>query len=140
MPLQVFEVYPTSGQEYPKELPRSQVLQAFYRLCDGGFFDDCRWFRLSQLAEQTARWIDLLKDYDERGNILMPERHLVFAEDSGGAPIVWDAITDRVASFWRKGGDWEPIAESMEQFLAQMFNPGSDHPMWFEALKQLNEV
>lgn len=139
-PLIIFEVDPASGQEFPKELPYSQLLDEFYRFCDGGYFKDYRWFPIAELAAKTARWQELLTDYDDRGNILIRGRHLVFAEDSGGGPIVWDAATDRVASFWWKGGDWEPIAESMEQFLAQLFNPSLDQPMWFEALKQLREA
>lgn len=51
----------------------------------------------------------------------MPGRHLVFAEDAGGCPIILDSEGGSVSSFFFKGGDWEPIAPSMEKFLQDLF-------------------
>ncbi|MBO0793285.1 MAG: SMI1/KNR4 family protein, partial [Ktedonobacteraceae bacterium] len=66
----------------------------------------------------------LLADWDQRGDVLLPEQHVVLAEDAGGCPVVWDAATDQVRVFQYDGGDWEPpLASSVDAFLTDLFNP-----------------
>lgn len=117
-------IYPPSFDHWPSHLPTCQALQDFYRLCDGGYFNWFRWVSLSQLVEQNRKWFQLLSDWDTRGDVLLPERHVVLAEDGGGCPVVWDAATDQVRAFQFDGGDWEPpLAPSVEAFLTDLFNP-----------------
>jgi hypothetical protein len=52
---------------------------------------------------------------------MLPGRHVVLATDSGGAPVVWDAEADRLASFFWKGGDWEPYNLGFEAFMEALF-------------------
>jgi hypothetical protein len=74
---------------------------------------------------------------------LVPGRHVVVATDSGGAPVIWDAEADLLASFYFKGGDWEPYNVCFEEFMeALFFHPDkvAAGDLWVEALRQLAEV
>ena len=63
-------------------------------------------------------------NWDARGDVLDPARHVMIAQDAGGCPVVWDASTDEVRTFQVDGGDWEPpLARSVEAFLTKLFNP-----------------
>src|SRR5215469_11197216 len=73
---------PASGA-WPAPLPVCQALTDFYQICDGGHFHWFEWPALSQLALLNHSWVRLLRAYDERGDVLDPERHLVIALDSG---------------------------------------------------------
>jgi hypothetical protein len=65
-----------------------------------------------------------MRDWDARGDVLNPVRHVVIAQDAGGCPVVWNARTDEVRTFQVDGGDWEPpLANSLEVFLTDLFNP-----------------
>lgn len=119
-------LHPPSHDRWPAHLPTCQALQDFYRLCDGGSLEWFEWFPLSRLSERNRYWVELLRDYywDGRGDVLLPERHVVLALDAGGCPLVWDETTDEVRTFQWDGGDWEsPLANSMEAFLTKLFNP-----------------
>lgn len=135
-------IYPPSCDQWPSHLPTCQALQDFYRLCDGGYFDWFGWCHLSQLGEQNGKWFQLLSDWDQRGDVLLPERHVVLAEDGGGCPIIWDAVTDQVRAFQWDGGDWEPpLASSVEAFLTDLFNPEGEKEQqdwWYQFLSWLD--
>jgi hypothetical protein len=140
-PLQVYRVAPASGQEWPHELPVSVTLMEFYARCDGGYIADYQWSSLSELPDVNRFWIEALAGYYLDGSgPLIPRRHLVFAIDSGGAPTIWDCVTDHVAAFWFKGGDWEPTGQTMEEFLTALFSPADSSDLWFQALQQLSEA
>jgi hypothetical protein len=120
-----------------------QALQEFYGLCDGGSLEWFHWFPLSQLAERNREWGQSMREWDARGAALDSARHVVFAQDAGGCPVVWDARTDEVRAFQVDGGDWEtPLASTMEAFLTRLFNPvmgekGSDES-WYLFLNWLD--
>jgi hypothetical protein len=136
-PLAANAVTPPSGSNWPDGLPVSQALRSFYGLCDGGTFGNCAFnvCGIGELASWTTKGIELLRDYDSRGDILLPGRHLVFGTDAEGAPLIWDAVTDHVATFFWKGGDWEPIADSAEAFLHGLFNPDpEEEPDWAQSV------
>ena len=117
----------------------------FYRLCDGGPLSlQYNWCSLSELEAETATWCESLHNYHDDGQpVLIPGRHVVLAIDSGGAPVIWDADSDRLASFFFKGGDWEPYNMGFEEFMeALFFDPErvAAEGMWSEALEQLAEM
>jgi len=115
---------PPARDRWPDYLPTCQALHDFYRLCDGGSLEWFQWFPVSQLAARNRQWVDSLRAWDARGDVLDAARHVVFAEDAGGCPVVWDARTDEVRTFQTDGGDWEPpLAHSLEVFLTQLLNP-----------------
>lgn len=128
-----------SFEHWPSHLSGCQALQDFYCLCDGGNFNWFCWASLSQLVEQNQKWCELLSDWDARGDVLLPERHVVLAEDEGGCPVVWDAITNQVRAFQFDGGDWEPpLALSVEAFLVDLFNPQEPQGWWYLFLCRLD--
>ncbi|WP_244422646.1 SMI1/KNR4 family protein [Ktedonobacter racemifer] len=130
-----------SSDPWPSSLPVCQALKDFYQICDGGCFHWFTWPPLSQLVPLNSSWFRLLSAYDERGDVLLPERHVVLALDSGGAPVIWDVSTNQVAAFFPKGGDWEPpLASSIEAFLATLFNPKDDGDWWGLFLQQLDTI
>jgi hypothetical protein len=115
---------PPARDRWPSHLPTCQALEDFYRLCDGGSLHWFQWYPLSQLAERNQYWLQYLHDWDARGDVLDPAHQVVFAEDAGGCPLVWDARSDEVRAFQIDGGDWEPpLASSIEVFLTTLFNP-----------------
>ena len=99
LPLLLNDITPPRGVDWTNGLPASETLRRFYALCDGGHFGNCAYhlFGVGELAGKTARWVEMLRDYDARGDVLIAGRHLVFGEDAAGAPLVWDSATDRVA-------------------------------------------
>jgi hypothetical protein len=144
-PMVVFEALPPNYTDWPNQLPVAPTLIDFYRRSDGGYFNHYHWFRLTSLIQKTHDWINLLTSSDEDRSVLNPQRHVVFATDSAGAPVIWDSHADHVASYWFKSGYWEPLASSMEQFLEKLFNPDDETSvneslLWTEALVQLDQL
>lgn len=125
--------------EWPPALPVAPSLRQFYEICGGGEFGPMmRFIPASQLAERTQSWIETLRNYDHRGDILVPARHLVFANDADGTPWILDASTGEVASFYWKGGDWEePRFRSHDEFMEHIFVPEKDDPDWAAALEAI---
>jgi hypothetical protein len=126
-------LHPPSLDSWPSHLPTCQALHDFYRLCDGGSLAWFNWFPLSQLAERNRYWVQSMREWDARGDVLDSARQVVIAEDAGGCPVVWDALTDEVKAFQVDGGDWEsPLAGSMEAFLTKLLNPvkGENSPSY----------
>jgi len=138
-PYVVYDVHPSSHGAWPPALPPSRSLQSFYALCNGGDFGPMVHFApLERLQEETDRWIDVLKDYDARGDILSSDRHVVFANDADGTPWILDAPTDRVASFYWKGGDWqEPRFPSFDAFMSDLFTSRLDDGSWATVVERV---
>lgn len=107
-----------SIQTWPSDVLAPLEMHDFYSICNGGFLLDYSWQPLDRIRTFTDYWIDLVGK-----NVLLRERHTAFATDSGGAPLVGDAATNQVATYWWKGGSWELLADSMEEFLTRLFNP-----------------
>lgn len=128
--------------EWPAALPFVDSLHRFYTVCGGGEFGPMiRFVTASRLAEQTESWTRTLRDYDARGDILFPGRHIVFANDADGTPWIVDASSGRVASFYWKGGDWEePQFTSHDEFMNYVFRPGEDYPDWMAALEVILQI
>lgn len=121
-----------SAAPWPTHLPTCQALQDFYHLCDGGYFNWFNCFPLARLSRENNYWFKLLNDWDERGDVLLPNQHVVLALDGGGCPVVWNARTDEVRAFQFDGGDWEPpLASSLENFLINLFNPPQQKEDWW---------
>ena len=114
-----------------------QGLQEFYGICGRAEIGPMiRFIPLEDLAEETARWINMLRDYDARGNILHVGRHIVFANDADGTPWIWNSASGREASFYWKGGDWEePSFSSFDDFMEYILSPRDDDPSWAKALQ-----
>jgi hypothetical protein len=89
---------------------------------------------IDEAVAATRQWVADLTDYDARGAVLDSDRHLVFAIDSGGCPVVWDSHTDLVSSFFFKGGDWEPTGLTMEQYLQGALVTPAATDDWLEFL------
>ena len=142
-PLTVFEIPPPAGGGWPPGVPSCPALRDFYGLCDGGNLSlQYTFLPLAGVAPETDRWRAELPKLEGDGNDwwLEPGRHAVFGTDSGGALLVWDAAGDRVSTLYWRGGDWEPLGLSFEQFLeALFFDPArvQADDMWAEALTQL---
>ena len=138
-PLLVYQVAPATGQIWPQALPSNTTITDFYALCDGGNIGQYHWYRTSDLPSVNEHWMKHLAHYYPDGSSpIVKGRHLIFAIDSGGAPLIWDSLNDTVATFWFKGGDWEPTGLNMDEFLSALFSlqPEVD-TLWFEALQQL---
>jgi hypothetical protein len=142
-PLLVFRLAPPAGGQWPAGLPCCPALRDFYAGCDGGILDQFDWHAQADLERETDRWREMLHDYHGDGqDILASGKHVLFATDSAGAPVIWDATDNSVASFYSKGGGWEPFGRDFEGFLADLFDaarfqrPGD---LWAQALAQLPE-
>jgi len=135
-PFWVWTVKPPVPFEWPVLLPPAPTLRRFYELCGGGEFGPMiRFVPAGKLHAVTVSWIDTLRDYDERGDILIPGRHIVFANDADGTPWILDTTTGEVASFYWKGGDWEePRFGSHDEFMEHIFAPELDDAHWASAL------
>ncbi|TWU22952.1 hypothetical protein Pla52o_24850 [Novipirellula galeiformis] len=148
-PLLVFHANPPANEPWPSDLPASPAIRDLFAICDGGFFGDFNWFGLSpQLPErerltlQNAYWHEQLSGYYPDGTSpLTSGQHLILGNDASGSPLIWDQINDRVSTFYFKGGDWEPIESSFEEFMVGLFFPETveENDFWHEALSQLKE-
>jgi hypothetical protein len=146
-PLLVFTANPPVVTPWPQDLPASSAIHELFALCDGGFFADYNWLGLStelpeceQLTLQNIYWHKHLTNYYPDGTSpLELGQHLIFGNDASGAPLIWDRNSDRVSTFFFKGGDWEPIAKTFEEFMTALFFPKTidENDMWHEALVQL---
>jgi hypothetical protein len=137
-PLLIYEVNPPSSTKWPDSLPSSPAIREFYEFCNGGFIESYNWFRIEDVADETTRWVNALVNYygDGKG-VIVRGRHIVVAEDSAGAPLVWDSKTDLMATFWFKGGGWEPANQNFERFVEHLFSPTNETDLWYQALEQL---
>jgi hypothetical protein len=113
-----------------------QNIFSFYSLCGGGDFGPMiRFLAIEAIAQETSRWISSLREYDARGDVLFPGRHVVFANDADGTPFIWDARSGEVASFYWKGGDWEePRFPSHDAFMEHIFASYAEVPEWERVL------
>lgn len=148
-PLLVFTANPPVNYPWPEHLPASPGIHELFSICDGGFFADYNWLGLSaQLPErerltlQNAYWHEHLAGYYPDGTSPLSDgQHLILGNDASGSPLIWDRNTDRVSTFFFKGGDWEPLESTLEEFMTGLFSPTTieENDMWHEALAQLNE-
>jgi hypothetical protein len=149
-PLNVFNLAPASGNSWPSNVPSCKGLRDFYDLCDGGPLSiQFNWLPLAAVEAKTAQWRDMLHDYHGDGQpILSSERHVVLAHDAGGAPLIWDTIEDSLATFFWKGGGWEPFGLGFEEFMSALFFAPEQvragdlerGDLWTDALKQLETI
>ncbi len=148
-PLLVFTANPPVNVPWPQDLPASKPIIELFQLCDGGFFADYNWLGLSpelpareQLIRQNAYWHEQLAGYYPDGTSpFVKGQHLILGNDASGSPLIWDRNSHRVSSFFFKGGDWEPIASTFEEFMTDLFFPKTidENDMWHEALAQLKK-
>ena len=133
-PFVVFGAEPPATYVWPSSIPCPRELHEFWAICGGGYFAHENWLGADQAVAAARQWEARLSDYDARGAVLDCGRHLVFAIDSGGCPVIWDSHTDLVASFFFKGGDWEPTGLTMEQYLQATFVTPAATDDWLEYL------
>ncbi len=131
-PAFLYEVNPPVDLPFLTTIPAPESLRDFYQLCDGGFFGPMiRFIPLARLESETDRWIRVLKDYDDRGDVLSKSRHCVFANDADGTPWICDNESGEVASFYWKGGDWcDPRFASFDAFMEDLLSHHSDDEDW----------
>jgi hypothetical protein len=142
-PLSVFQTARPSGIAWSDELPFSETVADVYKISDGGYLGpNFNFPTLTELQDVNHFWVKTLRDWDDDGDVLNPDHHLVLATDAGGCPIILDTRTGAVAAFQFDGGSWEPpLAKNAEGFFEWLFNP--DLPpddMWLEALVQLDSL
>jgi hypothetical protein len=119
---------------------QSPELVEFYELCGGGYFGrGLHIVRIDEIAKSTDYWIEQLRDYDSRGDVLDHDRHCVFGDDAGGAPLICDMLNGGVATFWFEGGDWEPLASSISGFFDWLFSPSQDDADWSRLLAVIDD-
>lgn len=148
-PLLVFTANPPSDESWPPDLATSPAIRDFFAICDGGFFGDFNWLGLSpqlpereRLTRQNSYWHEHLSGYYPDGTSPLTDgQHLILGNDASGAPLIWDHGTDRVSTFFFKGGDWEPIESSFEGFMTGLFFPKTieENGLWHQALSQLKD-
>jgi len=93
-----------------------------------------------EVGASTDRWLRWLQE-NEPQEALTAGRHVVFGEDSAGAPLVWDSHTDQISAYWFKGGEWETLAASPHAFFEALFNPDSkENPEWALAIAQIQNA
>jgi len=140
-PLLVFRASPPTGTSWPTELAQpSEGVWEFYRLCDGGYFGGHhRLLSVAELVPENRRWWQMLAETPGSvGGALEANRHVVLGCDECGFPLVWDQRTDCLARFdYRDTGELLPLNQTLEQFMAAMFQESYPDDMWQEALRQL---
>jgi len=136
-PLFVFRVRPPDPSPWPAGLPSSDAIREFYGLCDGGVLSlEASWFAKHELIPRRDDLRGQLFDYRGDGkHVLHPERHVVLGEDSAGAPLIWDAESGELSTFYWKGGDWEPWGLSVDAYLQRLFCDESGDELWANALR-----
>jgi len=142
MPLACNSIAAPTDLSWRSDLPTCETFRRFYALCDGGDFGNGMYHlhNADAAGVETDNWRELLRE-GEGKEILVAGRHVVFGEDSAGAPLIWDAHTDAVSTFWFKGGTWEPVAVSPEAFFEALFHPDPHaEPEWALAIEQISEV
>lgn len=136
-PLLVFDAPRPSNLEWPTSLPPDPGLREFYQHCDGGYLAHIKFAALRDLADLSGRWVECLRDWDKRGDILDPRRHVVWAEDAGGCPLVVDVADRSVCTFQPDGGDWETRYGGVDAYLTWLFNESGPDD-WREALAMVD--
>jgi len=143
-PLFVFKVNPPSISNWPNGITPNKSLVDFYKVCDGGLISlQYNFIELKDIELETKQWEQNLHNYYGDGQrVLIYGKHVVFAFDSQGAPIIWDSENDKVLSFYAAGGDWEPFNQSFDEFISSIFinSEEDDDDIWFIALDQLKLV
>lgn len=129
-PVFLYDVRPPTNLEFPDAVPAPNSLRVFYEICDGGYFGPMiRFIPLGELEAETQQWLEIIRQ--ERGDVIRAGQHSVFANDSDGAPWIYDDQTREVAVFYWKGGDWcEPRFASFDDFMNDVFTAKPDDPNW----------
>ena len=138
----LYTVNPPAGAPFPTKIPASDSLRRFYEICDGGYFGPMiRLIPIAELESETQRWIEILRDYDESGDVIAEGRHCVFANDADGTPWIYDAQTGEVASFYWKGGDWcDPRFAGFDDFMDDVLSPKPDDPDWSTSITATKSI
>lgn len=131
-PAFLYEVRPSANSSFPDSLPAPKSLRRFYDICDGGYFGPgINFISISELETETQSWLEILRDYDERGDIITQGQQCVFANDPDGAPWIYDHDSGRVAAFYWKGGDWcAPKFDSHDDFMVDVLSPMTNDNDW----------
>ena len=141
-PLSVFSIRPPDQSPWPLGLPVCDAIRDFYELCDGGMISlEATWSSKGTLAEQNRTWQRRLFDYRGDGaDVLLPQLHLVLGVDSAGAPLIWNAESGELSTFYAQGGDWEHWNVSVDAYLQRIFC-GQRHGegLWSDALALLGD-
>src|SRR5262249_14257940 len=128
-PLLVYSVNPPSQTPWPAELAQpSASVQEFYRICDGGYLGGHhRFFSVGELLPENRNWWDLLERYPRPGGgPIDPARHVILALDVSGFPLVWDHRTDQIVTFfYRDRDDLDPVGQTLDELLREIFSPDS---------------
>ncbi len=137
--------HPPSGGPWPQGMPSCSVLRDFYELCDGGYVRHLRWCRLRELKARTKEAATWIGQHGPEESPFDPRRHVLLGEDEAGFPFIWDSTVDQIAYYqpYEHGGNgWEPLHETLEQFLQRLFYPGeADYPAeWLEAIRLSEEL
>jgi hypothetical protein len=139
-PLVAYRVLPPKENGiFPDKLPHSESIRQFYAICDGGSIADYEIAGICEIEALNENWRRILSGYYPDGSSPLGDRHLVLGTDSGGAPLIWDSESDRMSTFWFKGGDWEALGSTLGDFLQDLLFPKElvSGDLWHQALALL---
>ena len=141
-PIFLWSVNWPSNNPWPETLPSCDSLLDFYALCDGGCFGPMMNFlAMVDLPVQTKKWIETLRNYDDNGDVLIPQRHLVIANDADGAPWVFDATDQSVQCYYWKSGEWcDPRYDSHDDFMDAMMYKDPNSADWIKTLEIMRQT
>ena len=131
-PAFLYDVRPPANSPFPESIPAPDSLKRFYDICDGGYFGPAiNFIPVAELVSETQNWMEILRDYDERGDIITQGQQCVFANDPDGAPWIYDRVSGRVAAFYWKGGDWcDPKFDTHDDFMIDVLSPKPNDNDW----------
>src|SRR5207244_2473255 len=126
---------------WPKQLPATPALVEFYSLCDGGTFSAVEIFPLQTVKDQRA---NLLRALDLEAIAAQPGTVVVFGFNHAKLYFV-DTENDLVSAYNTATKEWEHYNQSFEQFLDDLFTPGSRYSddmseYWTNVLEQLEQT
>ena len=139
-PLLSLLIYPPSNTPWPAELPTSESIKDFYSICDGGIIEGFNFEHVSDLIKENDYWKINLTNYYTNGSSPIKLSHLYLAWDDGAAPLFWNSADNMMASFWFKGGDWEPYNKTFDEFMDWLFvsyESSNENDSWGETLRQI---
>ena len=143
-PLIGYEVHAPVSTPFPMDLPHSDEIIEFYKLCDGGMLGDYTWYQLDEIHERNSFWQMYLKDvYDNNLPPFYQAIHLVVAENSEEFPLIWDQSTNLIDIFDMNKYVWANSHLSFNNFMNELFDveiQASQDDSWGMALIQLERM